>query len=201
MERLDRGHFAIQMQQKPFSDLSLWFIQPPAKRQPIRPLPQHCTQSPANISFAVNLCYAPQRDKEEIVPELSFVSHIARTIYGLEPQSIAVLAPYCSDQRGIYQVHDAQDDVWMFRLLRSVYLSESLLQAGQLLEWLTQHRYPAPRVRRTLNQQWVGIVDDWAITVLTYVDGTLIGTQPTELTALAQMLGRLHRMPVDESHR
>jgi thiamine kinase-like enzyme len=34
-----------------------------------------------------------------------------------------------------------------------------------------------------------------------YVDGTVIGTHPTELAALAQMLGRLHRMPVDESRR
>jgi len=66
------------------------------------------------------------------VPELSFVTHIARTVYGLEPQSIEALEPYCSDQRGIYQVRDAQDGVWMFRLLRSVYLSESLLHAGPI---------------------------------------------------------------------
>ncbi len=64
------------------------------------------------------------------MPELSFVTHIARTVYGLEPQSVEALEPYCSDQRGIYQVRDAQDGVWMFRLLRSVYLSESLLHAG-----------------------------------------------------------------------
>jgi len=90
--------------------------------------------------------------------------------------------------------------MWMFRLLRSVYLSESLVHAGQLLEWLAQHQYPAPRVRRTMNRQSVGIVDDWAITVLTYVDGTLLGTSPTDLAALAEMLGRLHTIRVGGHH-
>jgi aminoglycoside phosphotransferase (APT) family kinase protein len=134
------------------------------------------------------------------VPELSFVTHIARTVYGLEPQSVAALAPYCSEQRGIYRVQDTQDGVWMFRLLRRVYLSASLCHAGQLLAWLTQQQYPAPAVRRTTDQQWIGLVDDWAIIVLAYVDGTPLGTHPTDLVALAQMVGWLHTVQVDR-HR
>jgi len=77
----------------------------------------------------------------------------------------------------------------MFRLLRRTYLSESLRHTGQLLAWLIQQQYPVPAVRRTIDQQWIGLVDDWAIIVLAYVDGTPLGTHPTDLMALAQMVG------------
>ena len=130
------------------------------------------------------------------MPNASFVTHVARTIYDLEPQSVEAIEPYCSDQRGIYLVRDTRDGVWMFRLLRSIYVSDSLLAAGHLLDWLKLHHYPAPRVHRTKDQQFVGIVDDWAITVLTYVEGSPLETQPGELAALAQIVGRLHALQV-----
>ncbi len=132
------------------------------------------------------------------MPELSFLTHVVRTLYGLEPHSIEALEPYGSDRRGIYRVDDPQQGAWMFRLSRSADIDGSLLHTGQLLHWLRRHHYLAPYLLRTTDQQLVGIVDDWAITVLTYVEGTPLGTHPADLGALAQTLGRLHTLPVDE---
>ncbi len=51
------------------------------------------------------------------MPEPSFVTHVARTVYGLEPQSIESLEQFPFDWRGIYRVQDAQDGAWVIRLL------------------------------------------------------------------------------------
>ena len=120
------------------------------------------------------------------MPEPSSLTDIARTLYGLER--------YDSERRRIYRVQDTRHGVWMFRLWRRPDPDGSLLQAARLLEWLARQDYPAPSVRRTTDGQLLGVVDDWGITVLTYVDGTLLGTDPGDLRALAQMLGRLHAL-------
>jgi hypothetical protein len=52
------------------------------------------------------------------MPALSFVTHAARTLYGFEPQSIESLDQVQFDWRGIYRVQDAQDGVWLMRLVQ-----------------------------------------------------------------------------------
>ncbi len=49
--------------------------------------------------------------------EPSFVTHVARAVYSLEPQSIESLEQFPFDWRGIYHVQDAQDGSWVIRLL------------------------------------------------------------------------------------
>jgi len=51
------------------------------------------------------------------MPEPSFVTHVARAVYSLEPQSIESLEQFPFDWRGIYHVQDAQDGSWVIRLL------------------------------------------------------------------------------------
>jgi aminoglycoside phosphotransferase (APT) family kinase protein len=135
------------------------------------------------------------------MPEPSFVTHVARTVYGLEPQSIESLEQFQFDWRGIYRVQDAQEGSWVIRLLHLPNVVDSLAHTARLLDWLTHQQYPAPSVRVAMDQQLVSTIDGWAITVLSYVDGTVLGAHSADdLGALAQTLGRLHTLRVDDSH-
>jgi Ser/Thr protein kinase RdoA (MazF antagonist) len=147
----------------------------------------------AEISF----CY-PGTHGEAIMPEPSFVADVARTLYGFEPQSIESLDQYQFDWRGIYRGQDAQDGVWVMRFMHLPDAVDSFTHTARLLDWLTQHEYPAPSVRVTIDQQRVGVIDGWAITILSYVDGSVLGTSSADdLGDLAQTVGRLHSLHVD----
>src|SRR5262245_20253543 len=125
--------------------------------------------------------------------DTSFVTHIARTLYGLELQSIESLDQHHNASRGIYRVQDAQNCSWVMRLSRYPEMVDSFADAAHLLGWLTRRSYPAPSVRRTMEQQFVGLIDGWAVLVLSYVAGTVLTTPSAdELRALAQTVGRLH---------
>jgi Ser/Thr protein kinase RdoA (MazF antagonist) len=132
------------------------------------------------------------------MPELAFVSRIAQTLYDLEAQVIESLDQHPSDWRGIYRVQDAQSNLWVLRLMRLPDGFNALMRIAQLLEELTQQHFPAPTVRATVNQKLIGTVADWATVVLTYVDGDVLGRQPTNLGQLAYLLGQLHTLSVDD---
>ena len=104
----------------------------------------------------------------------SFVADVARTQYGFEPQSIESLDQYSFDWRGIYRVHDAQGDRWVMRLKQDLEAVDALTHTARLLEWLGDQLYPAPVVRATKDQQLVGKIDDWAISMLSYVEGSVL---------------------------
>src|SRR5262245_28170834 len=107
------------------------------------------------------------------MPEFAFVSHIARTLYDLETQSIESLDQYQNPSRGIYRVQDAQNCFWVMRLSQYPEMIEAYAHAADLLDWLTHHSYPAPTVRLTTDRQLVGLIDGWAVMVLSYVAGTV----------------------------
>jgi aminoglycoside phosphotransferase (APT) family kinase protein len=132
------------------------------------------------------------------MPELEFVSRIAQTLYDLEVQVIESLDQHPSDWRGIYRVQDAQANLWVLRLMRLPDGFEALMHIAQLLEKLTQQHFPAPTVRATVNQKLIGTVANWATVVLTYVDGDVLGRQPTDLGQLACLLGELHTLSIDD---
>jgi Ser/Thr protein kinase RdoA (MazF antagonist) len=128
----------------------------------------------------------------------SFVTNAARTLYGFEPQAIESLDQYQIDWRGIYCVHDPQGCVWVMRLLQLPDQVDSIIHTTQLLDWFAQQQYPAPVVRMTTDQQRVSVIDGWAITLISYVDGSVLGTSSAEdLEAFAQTVGRLHSLRVD----
>jgi aminoglycoside phosphotransferase (APT) family kinase protein len=134
------------------------------------------------------------------MPTASLVADAARTLYGFEPQSIESLDQYSFDWRGIYRVHDAQGDRWVMRLKQDLEAVDALTHTARLLEWLAGHLYPAPVVRATKDQQLVGKIDDWAISMLSYVEGSVLEmTSAADLEAFAQVVGRLHSLRVDKS--
>jgi Ser/Thr protein kinase RdoA (MazF antagonist) len=133
------------------------------------------------------------------MPTASFVADIARTLYGFEPRSVESLDQYQFDWRGIYRVYDAQAGVWVIRLFQIPDAADSFTHTARLLDWLAQQEYPAPSVRATIDQQRVGVTDGWAITILSYVEGSVLGmSSADDLGALATTVGRLHRLRVDD---
>jgi Ser/Thr protein kinase RdoA (MazF antagonist) len=50
-------------------------------------------------------------------------------------------------------------------------------------------------VRLTTRRQLVGSVDGWALLAISYIEGTVLGTEPAALGLLAQTVGRLHALP------
>src|SRR5690242_2801 len=51
-----------------------------------------------------------------VMPELSFVARVARTVYGLDPHAIEALDRFPSQERGIYRIEEAQAGVWVLRM-------------------------------------------------------------------------------------
>jgi Ser/Thr protein kinase RdoA (MazF antagonist) len=150
---------------------------------------------------AIMVNFAFQAHQEQIMPEPAFVTHIARTLYDLELQSMESLDQYQNPLRGIYRVQDAQDRSWVMRLSQYPETVDAFTHAADLLDWLTHRSYPAPSVRRTADQQLVGLIDGWAVMFLSYVAGTVLTTPSAEeLGALAQTVGRLHRLRGDTQH-
>jgi aminoglycoside phosphotransferase (APT) family kinase protein len=133
------------------------------------------------------------------MPVPFFVADIAQTLYGFEPKSITSLEQYQFDWRGIYRVQDAQDCVWVMRLFQLPDAVESLTHTARLLDWLAQQQYPAPLVRATADQQLVGMIDGWAILILSYVDGHVLGmSSADDFEILAQIVGHLHNLHVED---
>src|SRR5689334_1383579 len=108
------------------------------------------------------------------MPTPSFVTEVTQELYGLEPQSIESLDQHPCDVRGIYRLCDAQDGVWVLRLKQGVEEYDSLTHTAGLLDWLAQQQYAAPVVRRMLDQQPVGLIDGWAVMLLSYVGGSVL---------------------------
>src|SRR3712207_2655163 len=98
-----------------------------------------------------------------MMPEPSFVTCVARTLYGFEPRSIDSLDQHQFDWRGLYRVQDAQGGTWVMRLVQTPEALDALTHTARLLDWLSSQSYPAPSVRLTTDQQLVGTIDGWVI--------------------------------------
>lgn len=129
------------------------------------------------------------------MPDLDLVTRIAETIYKLRPQQIEPLPPLL-DWRGIYRIHDPRGRVWLLRLLRLPHAADALMEIGQLLQWLEQQQYLAPRVRVTCSRQCIGRLDGWASLLLSYVDGDVLEVRAADFVPLGYALGRLHALPL-----
>jgi Ser/Thr protein kinase RdoA (MazF antagonist) len=132
------------------------------------------------------------------MPAPSFVADVVRTLYGFEPHSIESLDQYSFESRGIYRIRDAQSGLWVMRLKQDLGELDALTHTARLLEWLAGHLYPAPAVRATKDRQLVGKIDDWAISMLSYVEGSVLEmTSAGDFEIFAQIVGRLHSLRVD----
>src|SRR5690242_7497933 len=121
------------------------------------------------------------------MPTPSFIAAVARTLYGFEPHSIESLDQYQFESRGIYRVGDPQGGAWVMRLKRDLEEVDAFTGTARLLEWLAGRQYPALAVRPTQDRRLVGTIGDWAILMLSYVEGSVLEmTSVDDLGILAQ---------------
>jgi hypothetical protein len=108
------------------------------------------------------------------MPDLDVAAQIVETVYHIQPRQIEVLPPLF-DWRGIYRIRDAQDRVWLLRLLRLDHDRDALPQTARLLQWLEQQQHPAPRIGPTHDRHIVGVWEGWSSLLLSYVEGSRVG--------------------------
>jgi aminoglycoside phosphotransferase (APT) family kinase protein len=130
----------------------------------------------------------------------TFITQLARAAYGLDAQAVVSLEQHHFDWRGIYRFHDAQGGAWVMRLLRAPGALDGLAHTARLLAWLARQGFPAPSVRATVEGQPVALVDGWAIMVLGYVEGRVLGPHSAGFGRLAQTLGHLHALEFERHH-
>jgi Ser/Thr protein kinase RdoA (MazF antagonist) len=130
----------------------------------------------------------------------SFVTEVAEKVYGLNLSVLEPLDDLGLDWRGLFHVQDAQGWRWVLRMYRLPDITSSLTETARLLSWLAAQDYPVPRVCPTLDQQLVGVCDDWSMLALSYIDGTVIDAQPEPLGRLAEALGHLHALSLPVAH-
>jgi Ser/Thr protein kinase RdoA (MazF antagonist) len=130
----------------------------------------------------------------------TLVTTIAHALYGLDLRDAEPLDHLNLPWRGLLQGHDQHDRRWVLRLYRLPDIVAPLTATAGLLQWLEQQGYPAPVVLPALDGQLVGMFGDWAALVLSYVDGTMLDTQPFGLQRLAATLAHLHSLPLPATH-
>jgi Ser/Thr protein kinase RdoA (MazF antagonist) len=129
--------------------------------------------------------------------DLSFVSELVETIYGLSPTEIESIQRYTFDWRGIFCVREENERRWVLRLLNHPDAAREFHITATLLDWLNQQHYPVPRVRRTRARQLVGMRDTWALLLLSFIEGEVITPEPANLRLLGVRLGQLHGLAHD----
>jgi len=123
---------------------------------------------------------------------LSFVSDLVETIYGFSPAEIESIQRYTFDWRGIFSVREENGQRWVLRLLNHPDAAREFRTTATLLDWLNGQHYPAPWVRRTRAQHFVGTRNTWALLLLSFVEGEMIAPEPSNLRLLGARLGQLH---------
>jgi Ser/Thr protein kinase RdoA (MazF antagonist) len=131
---------------------------------------------------------------------LVLASQFIETVYQRQIAQIEALPPLFS-WRGLYRVHDTQGSVWILRLLHVPSVVEILTRTADMLQWLEQHHYPAPRLVLTHHHQMVGFLNGWGSLLLSYVDGTVLDVHSTDFARLGFALGQLHMMPLANADR
>lgn len=134
------------------------------------------------------------------MPHLDFATQFIETVYHRPIAQIEALPPFFS-WRGLYRVHDTQGSIWILRLLNVPSVVDSLTQIAELLQWLEQHHYVAPRLVLTHNHQVVGFLNGWGSLLLSYIDGAVLNVHSTDFAHLGFTLGQLHMMPLPNAGR
>lgn len=113
--------------------------------------------------------------------------------YGLVPLHVESLQTHPLKWRDLMQVTTATH-TYLLRLLSLPDGYDAMQHTAQVLHWLQEHNYPAPRVRRTVASDFVLRYEDWTALLVSFISGNQIGPSKTSLYQLGAALGQLHRL-------
>jgi len=128
------------------------------------------------------------------VLDTAFVSHIVEAVYRFHPEDVAPLQRYPFDWRGIFELRDENGQRWVLRLLQHPEGVATFHATATLLDWLYLQQYPVPQIRLTGGHQLVGMRDNWATLLISFIEGTVLTPQPPDLRLLGARLGQLHSL-------
>jgi Ser/Thr protein kinase RdoA (MazF antagonist) len=136
--------------------------------------------------------------------DVVFITQSVAQLYGFQAQAIEPLQLYSFDWRGIYRLRDEEGQEWVLRALHDREGAATFQQASTFLQWLQHRGYPAPQVCVTLDQQLVGVIDEWSFLLISFIPGTVLAPLPADLRQLGARVGQLHALgdiPVSLLHR
>lgn len=127
---------------------------------------------------------------EAILTEL--ISHQ----YGVQDVSLKPIHHFVQAERGIYRVNQIKRAPL---LLRAIYGDDAnstawLLNSASILQFLAQHKFPAPRVIRTANKEYIGEYQGWSSLMLTFIEGEVAQGKPSDLWEIGAALAHLHSL-------
>ena len=107
------------------------------------------------------------------------------------PSQLRQIAEHTFKDRGIYHVTFANGLSYVLRAFRYD-VRDDLLGQAELLDYLEQQNYPAPRLFRTHSGASTATYENWMAVLVSYVDGILLDFSLPNLTQLGARLGILH---------
>jgi Ser/Thr protein kinase RdoA (MazF antagonist) len=140
--------------------------------------------------------------EEVIVIDTAIVQSYLRHNYAIEPVAVACLRRNPGQGRALYRIDDGARQSWLLRLYHREQPVPSWFGGGraaawleeraELLQWLSQLDFPAPRLLPTRAQGRVSSYESWCGLVTSFLAGTTPNNTDETFASLAATLGRLH---------
>lgn len=103
------------------------------------------------------------------------------------------ISPYRLENRGIYRV-DWEDGT--SSVLRAFFadVTVELTNQAAVLDYLQQHSFPAPQVKRTRDGALLASYAGWTALLISFSEGEMANFEPDNLMLLARSTSRLHTL-------
>ncbi|HRW10698.1 MAG TPA: phosphotransferase [Caldilineaceae bacterium] len=120
--------------------------------------------------------------------------------YGLDQATLSPLHPVAQVGRGLYRVDLPGRGTWVLR----AYPQErnalpQLASSAAVLHSLAQVNFPAPRVQRTVDDEFVGYHQGWSALLVTYIPGEPATGTIEEYRTLGTLIAQLHCLDLPTS--
>ncbi|GHO46778.1 phosphotransferase enzyme family protein [Ktedonospora formicarum] len=105
------------------------------------------------------------------------------------------VAHYWFEDRGIYRIEVGKNEAYLLRAFRRD-VAHWLLGQAQLLTYLNQNNYRAPRLLLTRQGETIARHGIWMGLLMTYVEGEMADFSPETLEKLGEQIGLLHTLRI-----
>ncbi len=122
--------------------------------------------------------------------------------YPVRVSNLESIHRFESDERGVYKVERPDGPPLLLRAVRAGAAAMSrFVGIARALDVLAAVAYPAPTVQRTSANDPIAANDAWIVLLLMYIEGELISDSLADMTAMGEMLARLHLLEPDALRR
>jgi Ser/Thr protein kinase RdoA (MazF antagonist) len=140
--------------------------------------------------------------EETTMVDRTFVQAYLKHNYPIRPVSVECLRLNPGQGRALYRIEDGAGQLWVLRLYRQEQPVPSWFEGGRaaewlgeradLLQWLSELDFAAPRLLPTRAQAPVSAYEDWCGLLTSFLAGTTPNNSGETFQSLAATLGHLH---------